>query len=457
MNVLGRLDEIYRRSGANLPFADPRPSHGAEMEGYFWRLTDLAHRRVVVVLCGVNRHPDGDWATVAIAAHPGGFVSSAVLPPRTRHRTGSLSPPGAVPSRQRRMKYTSTSATEVSTSRYPSRWRWPLALGGGGIFSAVPFLGQYWHPHILGGVARGTAQVADEPWRFDDADVYAEKNWGAGFPQRWWWGQAQGFDRPDVCVAFSGGVLTAGPMSATVGGVVVRVGARVVRLTPPFAIVRSETDGHRWEVRARDLRHRVHIIGSANGEPHVLPVPLPAQRRNADTDLEHLAGHLTLEVSGDVNYRGTTELAALEIGHRPTDNDIETSARADRGVGAFTSADAGKLPAPARFCQGGGPYGSTVRASGSPCQATFARFTSSRSLLVVGVAVPPGDVAADHPALRFVGGVVGAVEREVAQRGELGLDAVQPRARRTARTRARRCWRRPSHRPGCPSWSTGAG
>ncbi len=366
MNVLGRLDEIYRRSGANLPFADPRPSHGAEMEGYFWRLTDLAHRRVVVVLCGVNRHPDGDWATVAIAAHPGGFVSSAVLPAAhaASDRFSVTAGSGAFTATANEVHVDLGNGSVDFSISEPVAW--PLALGGGGIFSAVPFLGQYWHPHILGGVARGTAQVADEPWRFDDADVYAEKNWGAGFPQRWWWGQAQGFDRPDVCVAFSGGVLTAGPMSATVGGVVVRVGTRVVRLTPPFAIVRSETDGHRWEVRGRDLRHRVHIIGSANGEPHVLPVPLPAQRRNADTDLEHLAGHLTLEVSGDVNYRGTTELAALEIGHRPTDNDIETSARADRGVGAFTSADAGKLPAPARFCQGGGPYGSTVRASGSP-------------------------------------------------------------------------------------------
>jgi hypothetical protein len=43
---------------------------------------------------------------------------------------------------------------------------------------------------------------------------------------------------------------------------------------------------------------------------------------------------------------------------------------------------------------------------------------------VVGVVVAPDDVAADHAGLLLVGGVIGAVEREVAQRGELGLDAV---------------------------------
>ena len=40
---------------------------------------------------------------------------------------------------------------------------------------------------------------------------------------------------------------------------------------------------------------------------------------------------------------------------------------------------------------------------------------------VLGVAVSPGDVAADHARLLGVAGVVGPVEGEVPQRGELGL------------------------------------
>jgi hypothetical protein len=43
---------------------------------------------------------------------------------------------------------------------------------------------------------------------------------------------------------------------------------------------------------------------------------------------------------------------------------------------------------------------------------------------VVGVVVAPDDVPADHAALLLVAGVVGAVEGEVPQRGELGLDPV---------------------------------
>jgi hypothetical protein len=43
---------------------------------------------------------------------------------------------------------------------------------------------------------------------------------------------------------------------------------------------------------------------------------------------------------------------------------------------------------------------------------------------VVGVVVAPDDVSADHAGLLLAGGMVCAVEREVAQRGELGFYAV---------------------------------
>jgi tocopherol cyclase len=316
--VIGRLDAFYRRTGANLPHGDPLPSHGARMEGYFWRVTDVVTSRVIVVLCGVNRHPDGDWATIAIAAEPGGFVRSAVVPDAASRRDVFLVTAG-----DGAFRATSTgvhvdlgtgATVDLSIDRVVG---WPHALGGGGVFSAIPFLGQYWHPHALGGVVSGQASIGSETWVFDGADIYAEKNWGAGFPERWWWGQAQGFDRPDVCVAFGGGRLTAGPLAMTVGGAVVRVGNDVIRFAPPLSIVRSSTDGKRWDVRARRHGCTLRLVGVGIGDPHVLPVPLPAQRRNIDTDFEFLAAHMTIEVTGAVRYSGETNLAGLEIGQRP--------------------------------------------------------------------------------------------------------------------------------------------
>ncbi|HEX2705178.1 MAG TPA: hypothetical protein VHM65_05420, partial [Candidatus Lustribacter sp.] len=71
---------------------------------------------------------------------------------------------------------------------------------------------------------------------------------------------------------------------------------------------------------ARSWRHQVDLDGDGTGiEPYVLPVPLPAERRNVDTDFEHLAGRLRCVVRerGQVVFEGTSELAGLEVGSLP--------------------------------------------------------------------------------------------------------------------------------------------
>ena len=331
---MGRdLARWYRRSGGDLPGSDPRPSHGAEMEGYLWRFTDAAARRVVVALCGVNRHPEGDWATVAVAVHPGGVTRSAVVADAVADRERYAVRAGDALVADETGVRVRLDGVELDATLHETR-AWPLRLGGGGIFGALPVLGQYWHPHVLGGRAEVTWVVDGERTRSVDADVYAEKNWGAGFPDRWWWGQAQGFDRPDVCVAFGGGRLSAGPVAVDVTGVVVRIGDRVVRVAPPAAWVRTDVADGRWRI---DARHpagwRVRLDGRADATPpHVLPVPLPAERRNVDRDLEHLAGRLDLRVErwGRPRLVATSTLAALEVGS--VDPDEADRLRTEFGV-----------------------------------------------------------------------------------------------------------------------------
>jgi hypothetical protein len=76
----------YRRTGADPPFGDPARDHGAPMEGYYWRLVHPDEGWVMVWLCGVCRGRSGSWATVALAAHPGGFLRHATLEPGRRPR-----------------------------------------------------------------------------------------------------------------------------------------------------------------------------------------------------------------------------------------------------------------------------------------------------------------------------------------------------------------------------------
>lgn len=318
---MSRLTDLYRRTGADVPFGNPLPDHGTEMEGWFWRVSDQASGRSLIALCSINRHDGGDWSTTAVAVHPGLTVNAAALSAARAQES-----PFCVTAGDEADRFT------VGTDRvrfelgdlklsmeFTDQVRWPKAFGGGGIFSAIPFLNQYWHPYYLGGRASGTVEYGGQNWTFDGAKLYAERNWGAGFPLRWWWGQAHDFGDDDVCVAFSGGLLSLGPIARDVNGIVVRIGSKVIRMTPPV-LVRSRVGDNQWFLRGRSPRYEIVLEGDGRHlPPHVLPVPLPAERRNIDTDFEHLGGRLrcTVRERGRLLFDGTSELAGLEVGSRP--------------------------------------------------------------------------------------------------------------------------------------------
>ncbi|MDR7328927.1 hypothetical protein CGUA_04570 [Corynebacterium guangdongense] len=150
--------------------------------------------------------------------------------------------------------------------------------------------------------------------------MYAEKNWGReGFPEAWWWGQAQGFAEPDACVAFAGGVVTSGPMTTEVTGLAVALpGGRVLRLGDPLiSPVRTRTSDESWSISGRGFGWDVKIEATAPlDSAFVLPVPLPSEHRNVAGDLEHLAGTMRVTVTrfGTHVWTGRTDLAALEHG-----------------------------------------------------------------------------------------------------------------------------------------------
>jgi len=321
-NARERLVAAYRRTGADLPYGDPLPAHGSPMEGWFWRLTDASSGRVVVALCSVNEHPDGDWATVAVGMHPGGVLRVGAFDVVTARRDIFA------------LNARTTSGDAVAASvdalridlddvhldlRFADSFRWPKAFAGAGLVSSIPFLSQYWHPHRLGGTATGTVEFDGGRWSFDAATLYAEKNWGPGFPERWWWGQAHDFGTADVSVVFTGGLLQLGPIRTDAALVVVRLGDQVIRVAPP-ARVQCQTGDGRWRVHAKSLRYQIDLEGDAPGrEPHMLPVPILAERRNIGAAVEHLAGRLrcTVRERGRVVFDGTSELAGLEVGSLP--------------------------------------------------------------------------------------------------------------------------------------------
>jgi len=50
---------VYRRTGADPPFGDPRGYHGVGMEGHFWRITQPDTGAVVVAILAISRDAEG--------------------------------------------------------------------------------------------------------------------------------------------------------------------------------------------------------------------------------------------------------------------------------------------------------------------------------------------------------------------------------------------------------------
>ena len=345
--VARRALSAYRASGADLPFGDPRVAHGVSMEGYFWRVTDVDSGRVVIALIGVNRDRDGrSWATVGLAGHPEpmlatvaaevGWADPVQLGAVARDSLGAEVFGGD--ERSVRVDLGPGARMEIEVTE-PALWP-HRRFGGSSGFQSVPALNQYWHPWLLGGRVSGWAEIDAERWEFSDARIYGEKNWGReGFPESWWWGQAQGFAERGACVAFAGGQVTAGPLRTEVTGLVVRLpDGEVVRLgNPAVSPVDARVGEDTWDLRGRSVAGwevEVHAR-SPLAAAHVLPVPLPSERRNIPGALEHLAGTLDVVVRhrGSQVWAGRSELAGLEHGS------LELSAAEMRRRGASQDAE----------------------------------------------------------------------------------------------------------------------
>jgi hypothetical protein len=289
------------------------------MEGYYWRFWEPASGRCVMALCGVCRAPDGPWAVVALAAHPGGFVrwanaGRAWADPDALGVAAWDGESAVLRGSARRLAVDLGAEARLDVV-LEGRVEWPRrALGGLGVAQVAPRLPQYWHPHLLRARVRGDARLGDETIDLAGFEAYGEKNWGATFPGEWWWGQA-GFG-DGALAAFAGGRLR-GPLAAS--AIVVRAGGEVLRFAPPFAIVSAEAGGGAWRLRARSARHRVLLEGERLAPPHALPVPVPGERRAVMRSEHHLGGRMRAVVSRGARtlLREESDLAGLEHGTPP--------------------------------------------------------------------------------------------------------------------------------------------
>jgi hypothetical protein len=120
-------------------------------------------------------------------------------------------------------------------------------------------------------------------------------------------------------VAFAGGEITAGPLRTTVTALVVLLpDRRLIRLGDPVVSpVRAKLTDDRWVLRARSMPWWVDVEGYGPLDAaHVLPVPLPGERRNVAGAIEHLGATMRVRVRhlGRLVWEGASRVAALEHG-----------------------------------------------------------------------------------------------------------------------------------------------
>ena len=310
-----RLLAPYRRTGADLPFGDFRKAHGVGMEGYYWRFADRAAGWAIAGICGLCRSPSGTWAMVTLAAEPGGFERTAIAPSAHGEPTGLGVRAGDLLAAGPDGVRIDLGPGARLGARFAHARPWGRRVWGAlGPAHALPGLGQYWSPHLLAAETTGTAELGDRTLDLSQADVYAEKNWGAAFAAHWWWGQ--GAFAADGGAAFAGGRLRRGPLAVAPTGVCVWAGERLLALAPPFARTLAGAGGGAWHVRARSARWEVELEGEARERPLRLPVPVPAERRVDFRAEHHLAGRLAVTVRRGRRtwLREVAPVAALEAG-----------------------------------------------------------------------------------------------------------------------------------------------
>ena len=309
----------YRATGADPPFGDPRGYHGVGLEGHFWRITQPRTGAVVIVILAICRDARGPSVGHGLAGGPprrGGARRRRCPTAWGAPRGLALRAGDAFAADERSLRVDLGPDARLEADASPSRWR---GRGGrsarSGPAQVVPGLSQYWHPWLLRAQVSGSARVGAETIDLDGAVAYAEKNWGAGgMPPAWWWGQAHGFDRPDVCVAFAGGRAGLGPLRTTATALVVAVGDEVRTVVRPLRPLRVAVDERGWRLAGGGIEVEAHADGAPRTSCRYRSRSSAGAWTTGRPSTSPARCALSVRRRGRTLYEGTSRLAGLERG-----------------------------------------------------------------------------------------------------------------------------------------------
>lgn len=200
------------------------------------------------------------------------------------------------------------------------RWGKPGAIqqSTAGWLSFLPIFEPGWQILIAHGLASGWIDWQGERYEFEHAPLYAEKNWGGAFPEKWFWIQCNAFDHhPDLTLTAVGGRRRVLTWMESVGMVGLHYQGEFYEFVPWNSTVGWDVQPWGdWHVWAETDRHRVDVMGTTSHSPTLVRVPTEQGLVFACRDTTR--GDLTIElrekVSNTLLLQAHSSLAGLETG-----------------------------------------------------------------------------------------------------------------------------------------------
>ncbi|CAO2825953.1 unnamed protein product [Amaranthus hypochondriacus] len=197
-----------------------------------------------------------------------------------------------------------------------------------GWLAAFPVFEPHWQICLAGGLSTGWIEWDGERFEFENAPSYSEKNWGAGFPKKWFWVQCNVFEgaRGEVALTAAGGLreLPGGRIenAALVG---VHYAGIFYEFVPWNGVVEWEIApwGH-WKISADNGSYNVELEATSDNPGTPLRAPTP-ENGLAVACKDTCFGLLKLQIwerksdgsKGKVVLEVTSKMAALEVGGGP--------------------------------------------------------------------------------------------------------------------------------------------
>ncbi|QDZ18025.1 tocopherol cyclase [Chloropicon primus] len=191
-----------------------------------------------------------------------------------------------------------------------------------GLLAALPVFEPHWQILMSYGLSTGWIKWGSKTYEFENAPSYSEKNWGEGFPKRWFWIQCNTFGDKECTSLTAGGGRRTLPFLLGQDEDVALIGihhkGRFIEIVPWNGEVSwNVSPWGSWVIKGKTKGFSVELEAKTSSPGTVLRAPTVEGLIPVCKDT--FEGSLTMKVweNGTLIIDRTSDSAALEVGGGP--------------------------------------------------------------------------------------------------------------------------------------------